>query len=223
MLAEAMVNYLQQNSDNKNVVVIADGKSYDIKSKLSNALPQAKFINPGNGYVSESAMNQVLSPDRENWVVLESDNVGILSSVTSGLNRLARDKNIKLFTTKKGSGYDNDNVSNNHLGRLNFHYPSVDKEHNQEDSKEFIEEYVAQYGIVPNQYAVRGYDLTLDVLLRLASARDLYDSFARYQGYTEYYENKFHYVPISGGGFQNDAVYIMRVNQDLSLSVENDF
>ncbi|MDT0645264.1 LysM peptidoglycan-binding domain-containing protein [Zunongwangia sp. F260] len=223
MLAEAMVAYLERNSDNKNVVVIADGKSYEIKSKLSNSLPQARFISPGNGYVSESAMNQVLDANRENWVILESDNVGILSSVTSGLNRLARDKNIKLFTTAKGAGYDNDNVSNNHLGRLNFHYPSVDKQHNQENTREFIEEYVEKFGIVPNQYAVRGYDLTLDVLLRLASAKDLYDSFARYQGYTEYYENKFHYMPISGGGFQNDAVYILSVNQDLSLSVENDF
>ncbi|MDT0686176.1 amino acid ABC transporter substrate-binding protein [Autumnicola psychrophila] len=223
MLADAMVAYLERNADNKNVVVIADGKSYEIKSKLSNILPQARFISPGNGYVSESAMNQVLDANRENWVILESDNVGILSSVTSGLNRLARDKNIKLFTTAKGAGYDNDNVSNNHLGRLNFHYPSVDKQHNQENTREFIEEYVEKFAIVPNQYAVRGYDLTLDVLLRLASAKDLYDSFARYQGYTEYYENKFHYMPISGGGFQNDAVYILSVNEDLSLSVENDF
>ncbi|WP_373058981.1 LysM peptidoglycan-binding domain-containing protein [Zunongwangia sp. H14] len=223
MLVDAMLNYLQKNAQNKNVVVIADGKNYEIKSRLGQILPNARFVNPSEGYVSESAMDAALAPNRENWVILESDNVGVLSSVTSGLNRLARNKNISLLTTSKGNGYDNDNVANEHLARLKFRYPSVDKEFNDTASKEFIEEYTEKYGVNPNQYAVRGYDLTLDVLLRLAASEDLYDSFERFKGYTEYYENKFHYLPKSGGGFHNDAVYIMRINPDLTLSVENDF
>ncbi|MDT0643535.1 LysM peptidoglycan-binding domain-containing protein [Zunongwangia sp. F363] len=223
MLVDAMLNYLQKNAHNKNVVVIADGKNYEIKSRLGRIFPDAKFVNPSEGYVSESAMDAALAPNRENWVILESDNVGILNSVTSGLNRLARNKNISLLTTNKGNGYDNDNVANEHLARLKFRYPSVDKEFDGNSSKEFIEEYTEKYGVNPNQYAVRGYDLTLDVLLRLATSEDLYDSFERFKGYTEYYENKFHYLPRSGGGFHNDAVYIMRINPDLTLSVENDF
>ncbi|MDT0676044.1 amino acid ABC transporter substrate-binding protein [Autumnicola musiva] len=223
MLVDAMLNYLQKNAGNKNVVIIADGTNYEIKSRLGRILSNARFVNPSEGYVSENAMNAVLDPNRENWVILESNNVGILNSVTSGLNRLARDKNISLLTTSKGSGYDNDNVANEHLARLKFRYPSVDKEFDENVSKEFIEEYTEKYGVNPNQYAVRGYDLTLDVLLRLATAEDLYDSFERYKGYTEYNENKFHYLPRSGGGFHNDAVYIMRINPDLTLSVENDF
>jgi len=75
---------------------------------------------------------------------------------------------------------------------------------------------------LPNQYVSRGYDLTLDILLRLASAEDLYKSFAKHTGYTEYQENKFHYTPKPSGGFYNDAVYIMALDEELNLKVAND-
>lgn len=223
ILAEAMLNYLENNVGNKNLIVIADAKNYQIKSRLGNMFPSARFVTPSEGFVAEDKIKPLLYENKENWVILESEGVGVLTSATSALNRLARTYNISLFTTNKNNSYDNDNVPNDHLAKLHFHYPSVDKEYNPEVSGKFIENYTAKYGAVPNQYAVRGYDLTLDVLLRLASAEDLYDSFEKYRGYTEYNENKFHYLPTMGGGFHNDAVYIMKVNEDLTLSVINDF
>ena len=62
----------------------------------------------------------------------------------------------------------------------------------------------------------------MDVLLRLASAKDLYESFEKYPGYTEYYESKFHYMPGSNGGYTNDAIYILKLNKDLTISEAND-
>lgn len=223
ILAEAMLNYLKNNVGDKNLIVIADGKAYKMKNRLGTMFPSARFVTPSEGFVAEDKIKPLLSEYKENWVILESDGVGVLTSATSALNRLARDYNISLFTTNKNNSYDNDNVPNDHLAKLHFHYPSVDKEYKPEVSGKFIENYTAKYGVVPNQYAVRGYDLTMDVLLRLASADDLYDSFEKYRGYTEYNENKFHYLPTMGGGFHNDAVYIMKVNEDLTLSVINDF
>ncbi|MFD1095419.1 amino acid ABC transporter substrate-binding protein [Salegentibacter chungangensis] len=223
ILAEAMLNYLSNNVEGKNLIVIADPQAYKIKSTLSGLFPSARFVTPSEGFVSEESIAKTLSKTKKNWVILESDGVGTLTSAISALNRLARENEIRLFTTNKNNSYDNDNVPNEHLAKLNFHYPSVDKEYDPEFSAEFIDRYAEKYGAVPNQYAVRGYDLTLDILLRLATAEDLYESFVKYRGYTEYNENKFHYLPSSGGGFHNDAVYIMRINPDLTLSVVNDF
>jgi len=76
--------------------------------------------------------------------------------------------------------------------------------------------------MVPSQYVIRGYDLTLDILLRLASAEDLYESFEEHSGFTEYHENKFHYTSKRDGGFYNDAVYIMNMDEELNLKVAND-
>lgn len=222
MMQEAILKYLQKNIGNKNLVVVVDAGSYDLKTKLGYLFPSAKFVNPGEGFVSEQNLAAALKANSENWILLQSENVGVLSSATSALNRLARTHNISLFSTKKNNGYENDNVSNDHLGKLHFHYPSVDKEFDSRITNGFIEQFKEKYGVTPNQYAVRGYDLTLDVLLRLASSGDLYKSFETYRGYTEYNENKFRYLPLAGGGYQNDAVYIIKVNEDLTLSVVND-
>lgn len=223
MLAEAMLSYLEQKAQGKNLVIIADAGSNAIKNRLSGMFPTARFISPENGHVSEGKLGNAMVEGRDNWVILESENVAVLSSATSALNRLARNRNITLFTTNKNNSYDSDAINIQHLAKLNFHYPSVDREYDSETSAEFLENYKERYGSTPNQYAVRGYDLTLDILLRLASAEDLYESFERYRGYTEYHENKFHYSPRSGGGFLNDAVYIVRIDNDLKIRDVNDF
>ncbi len=222
MLLEGMLQYLENNVGDKNLVIIADGKAAQVKSRLINLFPGARTVIPSNGNVRELNIKEQLKKDEENWVILESSGVGIISSATSALNRLARNYEISLFTTDRNSGYDDVNVSNNDLARLHFHYPSVDKEYDKEISEEFIGAYEEEYGVIPNQYAVRGYDLSLDILLRLGTGKDLYESLDKHKGFTEYNENKFHYIRESDGGFYNDALYIIRINEDLTLSVVND-
>ncbi|MBK5192361.1 MAG: LysM peptidoglycan-binding domain-containing protein [Flavobacteriaceae bacterium] len=218
MLREAMIKYLQKNSQGKNVIIVADGASGGIKSKLMNALPNARTVNPSGNNISESTLSPSLVKGRENWVILESESVALLSSATSALNRLARDNDIVLFTTNKNSSFESDVLSNNHLGRLKFHFPSEYKEFDEMVSDSFIDSYKTKYGYVPNKYTVRGYDLTLDVLLRLAAMGSLEKS-VEANIITEYVENKFLYKHKANGGYYNDAVYIMHLNEDLSLSV----
>ena len=222
ILKNAMFDYLEKNAVGKNVIIIADAAKNQEKNELTQILPNSRVILPSEAYLSAEKIKGVLSNTQETWVILESSNIGLISSTTSALNRLAREHQIKLFTTNRNSGFEDDVVDNEHLGRLNFHYPSVDKQYDDMMTEEFIEDYKEQFNMIPNQYVVRGYDLTLDILLRLASAEDLYDSFEKYTGFTEYHENKFHYNSKRNGGFYNDAVYIMSLDEELNLKVAND-
>ena len=219
-LREGMIQYLSNNSSGKNVIIIADGANSGTKSKLLNALPDARTVNPSGNNVTEGQLANLILKDRENWVILESESVALLSSATSALNRLARGNRIKLFTTNKNNSFESDVLSNEHLGRLNFHFPSDYKEYDDSGSNSFIDAYKAKYGVTPNKYTVRGYDLTLDVLLRLGAMGTLENS-VKENILTEYVENKFLYRPKPSGGFYNDGIYIMRVNNDLTLSVAN--
>ena len=222
ILKNAMFDYLEKNAVGKNVIIIADAAKNQEKNELTQILPNSRVILPSEAYLSAEKIQGVLSKTQENWVILESSNIGLISSTTSALNRLAREHQIKLFTTNRNSGFEDDVVDNEHLGRLNFHYPSVDKQYDEMVPEEFIEDYKEEFNMIPNQYVIRGYDLTLDILLRLASAEDLYDSFEKYTGFTEYHENKFHYTSKRNGGFYNDAVYIMSLDEELNLKVAND-
>jgi ABC-type branched-subunit amino acid transport system substrate-binding protein len=219
MLREAMISYLKENSGDKNVIIVTGPESYAIRNRLQNALPQAKTVSSGKNNISESVLSSAMVKDRENWVILESESVALLGTATSALNRLTREYKVTLFTTHKNGSFESDIISNEDLGRLNFHYPSEYRQFDELAGNEFIENYRSKYGVIPNKYAVRGYDLTLDVILRLAAMKNLKNSVAA-QVITEYVENKFHYQPKPGGGFYNDAIYILKLNEDLSLSVK---
>ena len=100
-----------------------------------------------------------------------------------------------------------------------MHYPSVDKESDEvSETDSFVKNYKAKYGVAPNKYIVRGFDIAYDVLLRLGTAEDLYQA-ANFRGTTEYNENKFDYMKDENGGFYNKAVYLIKFNDNLELSV----
>jgi len=91
----------------------------------------------------------------------------------------------------------------------------MNKEFDESTTNSFISKYKKKYGITPNSYAVRGFDLTMDVLLRLSSSENLYES-AKLESETKYTENKFLYKKKMFGGYYNNAVYIIKYN-DLKI------
>lgn len=218
MLTNAMISYISENSAGKNLIVIADAGSADKKRQLMSAFPSARTVNPKEGsYIDQKQLANTLVEGRPNWVIIESDKIGVLSNATSYLNSLAGKFDITLLTTDRNNSFDSDNISNSHLGNLKFHFPSVDKTVSEENSG-FIRKYAEKYGVEPNTYAVRGFDVTYDVLLRLASSNDLYTSLEE-EGTTQYVENKFDYISRANGGYENKAIYIMAYDKGLNLNV----
>ena len=219
ILRQKMMDYIAISSSGKNVIIIADGKNSKVKNDLLNRIPNAKVVDPRKGdngyYLNANDLNAKISETAENWIILETNDIPLISNVTTNLSTKVQDKRITLLTTFKGSAYESDDISNITLMNLNFHFPSVDKEFLNDRSNSFFERYTSKYGIEPNSYAIRGFDITFDTLLRLASAEDLYASAD--SGYeTHYVENKFNYVKDSNG-YNNKAVYIMKYGPELSL------
>ena len=119
------------------------------------------------------------------------------------------------MTTNKNRAFEGINISNLDLSNLSFHYPSANRNINEETHDSFIQAYKREYNAIPNKYAVRGYDLTMDLLLRLASDEDLYKA-SDNSIETEYVENKFRYSKKLFGGFYNESAYIVKY-EDLQI------
>ncbi|MBQ4803837.1 LysM peptidoglycan-binding domain-containing protein [Aquimarina sp. MMG015] len=225
MLQDKLINYVAQDSTDKNIVIIVQQgkkKHEEIKNKLIAKFPEAKIarIEEGN-YVYEVHLNKVLAKNKPNWVFLESDDVAMISNVTPLLNAKAESHQITLFTTDKHNAFDDDNIKNEHLSKLHLHYPSIDKEFDNYDETRmtpFVARYKKEYGTIPSKYAVRGFDITYDILMRLGSADDLYHA-ATFEGTTEYVENKFNYAKKLLGGYYNKASYIIKFDDELKLTV----
>ncbi|RNL91047.1 LysM peptidoglycan-binding domain-containing protein [Sinomicrobium pectinilyticum] len=216
VLRDKMITYIKSRAGDKQVIVIADSKNAGVREKLQQELPGVKVLNPTEDkFIRLDDLKNILSEIKENWVIVETGDIVMLTNVTGVLNSARSDKRkITMFTTKKGNAYDSESVSNFHLANLDFHYPTVDKASSGDTP--FVKAYAEKFGISPNRYAARGYDLTLDVILRLAYDKDLYET-TSIIGETEYVENKFKYHKKSLGGYYNNGAYIVKYTDKLEI------
>ncbi|MGV6828591.1 MAG: amino acid ABC transporter substrate-binding protein [Flavobacteriales bacterium] len=222
MLEKGMLAYLKNNAEGKNVILICDNNRSKQKAKIVATLPQIKMVNPRKSddgeYIYVQDIETKINKEQENWIVLESTNPVLISNVVGLLNGMKEENKVRLFTLDKNKNYEFSDISNLHLAHLNFTFPSIKKSYHTNEPNAFLTSYKNKYGVYPNRYAVRGFDVTYDILLRLASSDDVYEAFKN-NYVTEYIENKFQYTKKMFSGFQNQAFYILKYNQNLLVEV----
>ncbi len=214
VLYNKMTSYLDKEMIDKNLIIIADSLHTDKRDRLLTRYPSAKILDPIKNSIKIDQLKPFLVLEKENWVVVETKSVSLLANITSVLNssmviinddQEEQQFDIRMFTTNKNRAYDNNIISNIDLSNLKFHYPTVDRFSS--TYSEFSKKYRKQFGSLPTRFAIRGFDLTMDVLLRLAYQKDLFYG-ANLISETEYIENKFNYNGQPSGGYLNTAVYI---------------
>jgi len=226
VLRQRMLKYVEEKVTEENIIIIADEKSQAGKELLLSRFPEAKILEvkeeEKNIGINREKLATLLSEEFENWIFVETENFKLISSVVSILNafedafldpEISTTKvQVRMFTTNKNKAFDNDIISSTHLSNLHFTYPSVFRE--AKDSA-FIEAYSKRFGDVPDRYAVRGFDLTYDLLLKLAYKNNLMEV-SQIIGETEYTGNKFSYEKDMTSGYFNQASYIMAI-EDLRV------
>ena len=205
-----MTEYLRQIIDTtQNVVIIADTLNADVAKNLLEDYPFAHRVVPEvGGFVVPDLIDSLLIDSLPNKVIFESQNLGLAANVTSLLNaQISKERDVQLFTTMRTAIYENDNISRKHLGNLKFTY--VSGRHPQENIRqaEFKRAFQHRFGDYPSKEAIRAYDVTLDVILRLAYKNEIGLSFL---GETDYLENRFFYEKDPEGGYQNSASYLLQ-------------
>ena len=211
----SMISFINQKYPDANIVLLSDAKSRDMNEKLLSSFSQAKNVDNIQGI--QSALNK----EATNIVFVSSDDVVFLSDAIrilyniAGINGKNKNYNIIMATLDKGDAYDHNSISNSQLSALKFTYPAANRYAG--ESNPFIKKYLKTYKISPSKYAFRGFDLTMDAVLRTS----LVGNFIKEAniGETSYQENKFQYVKnaAKGGGYENRAVYILRY-EDLQIS-----
>lgn len=217
VLEELMLSYLKNNSSGKNLVLICDNKKNAQKRLLTEALPGLQIIDVGaENYIKNTDVAAKLSKTLPNWVILETDRAILVSSVVNTLHHLNTEHDIRMLTLDKNDAFEFREVSNMHLAGLQFTFPAVQKP-NLEYSHPFFAAYRELYKNYPNRFAVRGFDVTYDALLRLAVEENIYETNKLVHGQAVYAENKFNYIQNTGGGYQNIAAYILQYTPELDI------
>ncbi|ULC58562.1 LysM peptidoglycan-binding domain-containing protein [Flaviramulus sp. BrNp1-15] len=230
LLKSKVVNFVRADSLISNIIIISDTKTSAIANDLKREFNQAKQVfsrknkkGEDEFFVTKEDIEDALKPGK-NIVFIETTNEGFASNVTSVLASLHKrvseeveqePSEIVLVTTNINSAFEGDQINNTHLSKLQFHFATTSKEYSENDNNAFVKKYDKIYNITPNKRAVKGFDLTMDVVLRLVSSEDLYMS-VKNAPLTEYVENKFAYKKKLFGGYYNDTVYLVKYD-DLTI------
>ncbi len=210
VLRNKMFTYMDSLAVDKNIIVIADAKNDTVAKMIMHRFPEARRVElleeEKNISMDLEKFTELLATEQENWVFLETDNERLVPSVSSILNsNNTKETIVRMFTTNRNKAFDNDAVSVSHLSNLNFTYPSVYRE---VGNNSFIKRYEKRFGNKPDRFAIRGFDITYDLLLKLAYKNDMF-AISKLIGETEYNGNKFSYEKDIESGYFNRSAYIM--------------
>tara|TARA_B110000093_G_C12963245_1_gene408304 strand:+ start:1364 stop:3088 length:1725 start_codon:yes stop_codon:yes gene_type:complete len=224
LIQEKLINHLLKNYAGENIIISGDSSPVSIskiaklssKLKEHDSISEITVIKPEEGYIDRERFHKVIDTlYRKNWVILVGNDNITTNDVVNSLGVISKEKaKIQLFSFDFGSNFSN--VSNEQLERLNFTYPSSEfvNELNAA-TKNFNKKYRLKYYNYPSQYAIKGFDVTYDVLLRLTN----YDSFneGAGAGVSQRIGSKFEYNKKLFGSQENNGVFLIQYQEGLTL------
>jgi len=159
---------------------------------------------------------KLLVRDRMNYVILETANTGMIKyTINTMLWAMTIGYQVQLVILEPNDTLDTDEISFENLTKLHLMYPSATRENNTPEAQLFIQSYRKKNKVNPSSYAIRGFDITFDTMMRLSQDKT-YQETAETM-ITEQVENKFEYHKNQEGGYANKGVYILYYDTDLTI------
>lgn len=215
VLTNKILDYIIKNYDNQHLIVIADDKEENVlrlnkiieKLNTVDSIQDVSILKPEKGFIRPDLFRETIVEDKENWVILITEDNVVTNDVVQNLGVLPEEFKLTLFSSNYGKNFDK--VDNNFLARVNFHYPTATFiDYEEIDVQKFINKFKSKNYIEPSEYAFKGFDMTYDALLRLASYSDVGSAFDG--GISERMSCKFYYSKNPNKGFENKGVFLVK-------------
>lgn len=210
-----MLEYLL-SKDGK-IIAITDGKKTSIDYFKSNYPSVTSFGVLVDEKVNGTFLRTLLMPNVTNYIVYDASSLTTTVELINTLKTLQNNFDIQLVTLEKTDVLDSSDINISDLVALKYMFPSVTNDADNDKKQAFATKYRAVYSKNPSRFAVRGYDVTLDVISRMFEAGEESNIF---DYGSQQIENKFTYVKENGGVY-NNAVYILYIDKDLTIKEAN--
>ena len=210
----AMFDYMR--AKNGNIIAIVDPKKLSIKQYLDQNQNDLKLVNVNEKgvFVADSIKKHFLK-NQINYVVMESERTGVIFTTTTTLLNAMKDYQVQLVLLEQNETLDFEEIALTRLTKLKMMFPSTTLENESDEAKQFVRSYKKKNKIYPNQYAIRGFDLVFDTMLRLSQSSSFEETLN--QNATQQIENKFDYTAKPAGGFANNGISILYYDTDLFI------
>lgn len=222
---EEMMDFIKANYEDQDLIVIKNEsersqEQYDrIIADLQALNPEkeVKTLEPKDGYIHPDefrVFRDTLERNIVNWFFITDNDPAYLGDVFNNLGVFPEADSLLVFGFEKDRNFDK--IDNNFLARVHFHYPSnTFIDYNSPSYLNFEAIYKKKYYTRPSSYAVEGFDVTYDLLQRLANNPDII-----HQGVSERIGTKYDFIENTSGGVINKGIYIVKY-EGLSEKVLN--
>ncbi len=167
------------------------------------------------GGVTKELIQPLLHSTKVNYILFESEKTGLALNFINALTALSTTYKVTPVTLDKNETFDYEEISIEKLAKLGLITPSVTTELTEDIP--FREAYRAKHKSNPTQFAIRGFDVTIDIVNRLATTKNEKELF---EGETNGLENRFKYENTKNGA-RNAGIYILQYQPDLSVKTIN--
>jgi len=214
VLKTAMFDFL--NAKQGNIIAVIDKKRETIRKYILENQKQVKIapLTPTGGLNVEGFKSQLVK-DKMNYVILETGNTGMIKYTINTMVSVMAGYQVQLVILEPNETLDTDEISFANLTKLHLMYPSATRENNSPEAQIFMQSYRKKNKVNPSTFAIRGFDITFDTMMRLSQDKT-YQETAETM-ITEQVENKFEYHKKDEGGYINKGVYILYYDTDLTV------
>ncbi|MFV0248551.1 MAG: LysM peptidoglycan-binding domain-containing protein [Tenacibaculum sp.] len=218
-----LASYLKKEYRDETIFVVgnADKNSEStVKNMVSylkehDSITDIHILKPENGYIKKERFTDKMQTNKHNWLIVTAEDLVVIEDALNSSIGLPEDTTVQVFATNKGEAYNR--IDNNKLAFVNFTYVSdTFTDENSQSIKEFNKKFKEKNMSLPSSYAIKGFDIAYDILIRYASGNKLAKTFK--QGVSLRIENKFNYHKNKFGAANNQGLFIVKYNADLSLS-----
>lgn len=213
----AMLDYLQ--AKNGNIIAVVSPKKQSMRQYLRDYYEGVKIVGVAeNGSVVADSIKKHFVKDRINYVILATEKTGAVMTTTASMVAAQKDYKVQLVILEANETLDYEEIPIARLTKLKLMYPSVARENDSPTAEQFDFAYRKKNKVFPNTYAIRGFDVTFDTLLRISQENGFTGTL---DAASEHLENRFDYARKVSGGYANTGIYILYYDDDLQLKQAN--
>ncbi|WP_293874835.1 LysM peptidoglycan-binding domain-containing protein [Flavobacterium sp.] len=214
VLRSSIFDYMKAKDGN--IIAVIDSKKGSVKQYIQTTQPQVKIMGLSEkGTVIADSLKLLFQKDKLNYVVLASEKTGMILATTTAMLNAQKDYQVQLVILEPNETFDFEEISLTRLTKLKLLYPSFSRPNETDEANQFDAKYKKLNKILPNQYAIRGFDVTFDTLLRLSQDQTFEETVQ--SSSSEQIENKFEYVSNATYGYANNGIYILYYDTDLTI------
>ncbi len=205
---------------NGNLVVVSDAVNALSEDFILQNYPKARLIKiSGKEVLEDETLVRELILNKKNYVLLNTDKIGLILNTTTILLKHSQDYPIQLALMEPKESIQKEGFSEMRFKALNTIYPSYSKRNNLNQLNAFKASFKRKYNLEATEDVIKGFDIVFDALVRLFQDKN-FEALAKDE-ITEQLGHKFEYVKDSNGGYSNKGGYILQFDTDSSTKIAN--